>query len=195
MTPNREPSILKEKTEKIDITTKFEIEMSTMTVMTKKMEDALNQQVNNELWSGYIYLSMSTFCEHSGFSGMAHWFKQQFEEEQEHAFKIMDFIVDRGGKVVLQPIGAVESEWKSPLHAFEETLKHEVWVTKSIHDLADLAREEKDHAAAQFLNWFIAEQVEEEASAAGIVDKLKIIGDKGAAIFMLDRELGKREDD
>ena len=166
-----------------------------MTVMTKKMEEALNKQVNKELWSGYIYLSMSTYCEQMGLSGMAHWFKLQFEEEQEHAFKIMDFIVDRGGKVVLKPIEAVESEWKSPLHAFEETLKHEVWVTKSIHDLADLAREERDHAAVEFPNWFIAEQVEEEASAAGIVDKLKMIGDKGAGIFMIDRELARREED
>lgn len=169
--------------------------MSKMTVMTKKMEDALNKQVNYELWSGYIYLSMSTFCEQKGFSGMAHWFKLQFEEEQEHAFKMMDFIVDRGGKVVLQPIAAVDTEWSSPLHAFEETLKHEVLVTSKIHALADLAREEKDHAAAQFLLWFIEEQVEEEASAAGVIDQLKIVGDKGPALLMLDRQLGAREDE
>lgn len=163
-----------------------------MTKFTKKMENALNEQVNAELWSAYLYLSMSTFYASEGLPGMSLWFAKQYEEEQGHAMKIMNYIVERGGRVVLKPIAKVDTKWNSPLHAFEETLKHEVIVTKLIHNLADLAREEKDHATVEFLNWFISEQVEEEATAAGIVDTLKLIGDSGSAIYMLDKELGRR---
>jgi len=161
-------------------------------MLDKKMEDQLNKQVNAELYSAYMYQSMSSYLEDSGLSGMAHWMSNQAIEEMVHAKKIYDFIIERGGRALLTAIEGPPTEWKSPLDLFENAYKHETKVTGMINDLVNLAIELKDHATNQFLQWFVAEQVEEEASADEIVQKLKIIGDGGQGMFMLDKELGQR---
>jgi ferritin len=161
-------------------------------MLSKKMEGALNAQINAELWSAYLYLSMSTHFAGCGLSGFAHWFKKQFEEEQAHATKFMDYIVSRGGTVSLQPVDKVEQSWKSPLAAFEDTLKHEIEVTAMIHNLVSLANEEKDYATASLLQWYVDEQVEEEETAQGFLDALKFVGEDKVGVFMLNKEMGKR---
>ena len=160
--------------------------------MNKKLEDAFNEQINKELHSGYIYLSMSAYFEDQNFPGMAKWMKHQAHEEYEHAMKLFDFLVERGNRVELKPIDAVPKEWKSPLHVFEEALAHERKVTGLIHSLLDLSIEHKDHPAISHLQWFVDEQVEEESTADGIVEKLKMVGETKHALIMLDYELGKR---
>lgn len=159
-------------------------------MLSKKMEIALNKQINAEFWSAYLYLSMSAYFAADGKPGFAHWFKQQFEEEQEHAMKLFDYVIDRDGKVTLDPIKEVQHEWKSPLHAFEQTLAHEKVVTGFVNDLVKLAKEEEDYATENMLQWFVDEQVEEEATAQGYIDALKMIGDNGFGIYTLDKELG-----
>ncbi len=159
-------------------------------MLSKKMEIALNKQINAEFWSAYLYLSMSAYFAADGKPGFAHWFKQQFEEEQEHAMKLFDYVIDRDGKVTLDPIKEVQHEWKSPLHAFEQTLAHEKVVTGFVNDLVKLAKEEEDYATENMLQWFVNEQVEEEATAQGYIDALKMIGDNGFGIYTLDKELG-----
>lgn len=159
-------------------------------MLSKKMEIALNKQINAEFWSAYLYLSMSAYFAADGKPGFAHWFKQQFEEEQEHAMKLFDYVIDRDGKVTLDPIKEVQHEWKSQLHAFEQTLAHEKVVTGFVNDLVKLAKEEEDYATENMLQWFVNEQVEEEATAQGYIDALKMIGDNGFGIYTLDKELG-----
>ena len=159
-------------------------------MLSKKMEIALNKQINAEFWSAYLYLSMSAYFAADGKPGFAHWFKQQFEEEQEHAMKLFDYVIDRDGKVTHDPIKEVQHEWKSPLHAFEQTLAHEKVVTGFVNDLVKLAKEEEDYATENMLQWFVNEQVEEEATAQGYIDALKMIGDNGFGIYTLDKELG-----
>ena len=144
------------------------------------------------LYSAYLYLSMSAYCEAANLPGFAHWMRVQAQEEVSHAMKFYDFICERGGRVVLQAIDQPPTEFQSPLHVFEQTLEHEQKVTVMIHDLYALAAQEKDYASQAFLQWFVTEQVEEEGSATQIVETLKMIGDKGQALVMLDRELGKR---
>ncbi len=161
-------------------------------MISKKMEEALNAQVNAEFWSAYLYLSMSACFAGKGLSGFAHWFKCQFDEEQQHALKIMEYIQSRGGTVVLQPIEKVQQEWDSALAAFEDTLKHEKVVTEKINNLMTLANDEKDYATASMLRWFVDEQVEEEDTAQGYVDALKMIGDSPAGVYMLNKELKER---
>ena len=157
-----------------------------------KMHQALNDQIHHELESAYIYLSMSAYFEAGNFPGFAHWMKMQFEEEMEHAFRFYDFIHSRGGQVKLLAISEPPVDYESPLAAFENALAHEQKITNDIHNLYGLAMEEKDYPSLSFLQWFIDEQVEEEASAGGILETLKMIGDKGHALVMMDHQLGSR---
>lgn len=163
-------------------------------MLSKKLENAINKQINAELWSAYLYLSMSSHFTHEGLSGVANWFTLQFHEEQEHAMKFMEYMAARGSKVELQPIEKVDTSWSTLKEAFEETLAHEKVVTGLINDLVTLAREEKDYATENMLQWFVSEQVEEEESVQEILDALELIGDKGHAIYMFDKELGKRQE-
>ena len=161
-------------------------------MLSEKMLKKLNDQVNAELYSAYLYLSMAAYFESIGLSGFAKWMEAQTMEEMTHAKKIYDYINERGGRVILEAIEKPKIEWSSPLEAFEDAYKHEQYVSSLINNLVDIAVEEKDHATNNFLQWFVAEQVEEEASADEIVQKLKLVGNKGNAIFMMDRELGQR---
>lgn len=161
-------------------------------MLDKKMETALNEQINAEFWSAYFYLSMSTYFEERGLSGFANWMRIQFLEEQSHALKIFDYVTERGGSVKLMPIAKVDDTWTSVLHVFEETLKHEQLVTGMINNLMDIAIEIKDHATKSFLQWFIDEQVEEEAGVNEIIDQLNMFEGKGHGLFMMDKEMKTR---
>ncbi|HDR91361.1 MAG TPA: ferritin [candidate division Zixibacteria bacterium] len=161
-------------------------------MIDKKMEGAINDQINAELFSAYLYLSMAAHFEDVGLAGMASWMKIQAQEEVFHAMKFFDFINERGGRVKLAAIEEPKFEWSSPLEVFEAGYKHEQYVTGRINDLVDIAEELKDRATFNFLQWYIEEQVEEEATADEIVNKLKLIGDNTSALFMLDKELGAR---
>ena len=156
------------------------------------MQDALNVQLNEEYYSSYLYLSMAGHCEAINLDGFANWLRVQSQEEMLHAMKFFDFILERGGRVELKPIEGPPSEWDSPLAIFEATLQHEQHITGCIHKLVDLAREEKDHASDAFLQWFVNEQVEEEATADNILQKLKLMADAPGGLFLLDRELAQR---
>ena len=161
-------------------------------MLSKEVEKALNEQINAELWSAYLYLSMSMYFAAEGSNGIANWFAVQFKEEQDHAKILYNFVVARGGRVVLAPIDAVPAEWNSLLEVFEETLKHEQKVTSLINNLYAIALDEKDFATQSMLKWFIDEQVEEEETAQGIIDNLKMIADNGYGQYMLDKELAAR---
>jgi len=161
-------------------------------MLKPKVEKAINKQINAELWSSYLYLSMSSYLESISLSGFANWMIMQAQEEVNHAMRLYNHVIERGGRVLLEKIEEVPTEWKSPLHVFEETFKHEQKVTSLIEHLVDVAEQEKDRASLNMLQWFIDEQVEEEASADEIVQKLKLIGDQGSGLFMLDNELGQR---
>jgi len=161
-------------------------------MLKKQMEKALNDQVNAEMYSAYLYLSMAAWFEAENMKGMAGWMRAQAQEENMHAEKFYDFIHERDGRVLLRQIDAPPTDWKSPVAAFEEVLAHERKVTRLIHSLVDLSLKHKDHAANAFLQWFVSEQVEEESSAKEILDNLKFVGDNPSALFMLDRELGQR---
>ena len=161
-------------------------------MINKSMQDAMNDQINKELYSSYLYLSMAAYLEDRNLSGFAHWMRVQETEEREHAMKFYDFIVERGGRVMLKAIEAPKTEWKSTLELAEEVAAHEAVVTASIHALYELALKEKDYSAQIMLQWFIAEQVEEERNAAEIVSNLKLIEDRGTAVLMLDHRLAKR---
>ncbi len=161
-------------------------------MISKRLEDALNKQLNAELYSAYLYLSMSAFLATKNLSGFSHWMKLQFEEEQAHAMKFFQYIIDRGGKVELSKIEAPKSEWKDIIDVFAHVVKHEAHVTKMINDLVNIALEEKDHATVAMLQWYVSEQVEEEATVGDIYDQLTLIEGKGAGLFMLDREAKQR---
>lgn len=161
-------------------------------MLNKKLEEALNAQINAEFWSAYLYLSMSSDMSDKGMAGVANWFAIQFKEEQDHAMKFFNYVISRGGKVTLKPIEKVDTEWKSPLAAFEQTLQHEEKVTSLINNLYALAEQEKDYATQSMLKWFIDEQVEEEENAKAIIDTLKLIGDNGYGLYQLDKELATR---
>ena len=161
-------------------------------MLNSKMKDALNQQVNAELWSSYLYLSMSYDMDNKGYEGMASWFALQAKEEFEHATRFMKFIGEMDGKVTLMPLKEVQQEWLSPTDAFESTLKHEKVVTEKIHKLMDLAIELKDYATQSMLKWYIDEQVEEEDNVRKILDKLKRIVNSPAGLYAVDKQLGKR---
>jgi len=161
-------------------------------MLSAKLQEALNKQINAELYSAYLYLSMSASLEAQNWGGMATWLKAQAQEELGHAMKIYGYVFERNGTVELGQIDAPKGSWASPLKAFEDAHKHEIKVTGLINKLVELAAKEKDHATTAFLQWFVTEQVEEEASTLDVVDKLKLIGDHTGSLFMLDRGLGQR---
>ncbi|HNR66683.1 MAG TPA: ferritin [bacterium] len=164
-------------------------------MLSKKMEKALNEQINKEMFSAYIYLSMATFLAEKRYDGMASFMQVQAQEELEHAMKIYGFVEERGGRVLLDAIAKPDSDFQNPLKVFETALGHEKFISKSINDLVDLAIAEKDHATKEFLAWFVKEQVEEEANMDRIVGQMQMIGDHGHGLFMLDRHLGERKAD
>lgn len=156
------------------------------------METALNAQVNAEMFSSYLYLSMSAHFEAVNLPGAANWFRIQAQEELAHSMKFYGFILERGGKVTLTAIEAPQTVWETPLSAFEGALEHEGYISGRINDLVDLALQESDHATNNFLQWFVAEQVEEEASADAVVQRLRLVGNDGGGLFMVDQELSSR---
>ncbi len=162
-------------------------------MIKEKIQNALNRQTNAEMYSAYLYLSMSAFFESINLKGFANWMRVQTQEEMAHAMKFYDYINERGGRITLTAIDAPPTQWKSPLDVFEHVYKHEQRVTGLINDLVNLAVAENDHATNNFLQWFVAEQVEEESSADEIVQNLRLLGDaRGSGLFMLDKELGQR---
>lgn len=160
--------------------------------LNAKVEEVLNKQINAEFWSAYLYLSMSAYYQTLGLKGFANWMKVQYQEELSHANKIFDYINERGGKVTLEPIAEVDTDWDGILDTFTNTYEHECKVTEMINNCVDVAMEVKDHATVSMLQWFVNEQVEEEAAAMEIVEQLKMIGDSGQAIYMLDKEFTGR---
>ena len=160
--------------------------------MNEKIEKAFNDQINAELFSGYLYLAMSGYFLSLNLNGFASWMKMQAMEELYHAIKFFNHIDERGGRVNMQPVEGPENAWESPLAAFEAAYKHEQYITGRIAKLMELAREENDFPAQSFLQWFVDEQVEEEATADNVVQQLKMIGDSGHGLLMLDREMAQR---
>ncbi len=161
-------------------------------MLDEKMKEALIDQINEEFYSAYLYLSMSAYFSKIGLKGFANWMNVQYKEEVDHGMKMFNYVISRGEDVKLQAIKEPPSEWNSPLHAFEETLKHEQHITERINYLVDIAEEVKDRATYNFLQWFIDEQVEEEENDREIIDKLKLIEGSKNGLFMLDKELGAR---
>ncbi len=162
-------------------------------MLSSKMQKALNDQINAELHSAYIYLSMSAYFHSVDLTGFATWMNAQAQEEVAHAMKIYEHIADRGGRIKLDAINGPPIEWESPMAAFDAAYKHEQHITGLIHKIAELAVEEKDYAVKNLMDWFVDEQVEEEATASEIVEQLKLIGKDGPGLLMLDRELGQRK--
>ncbi len=161
-------------------------------MLSPKMEAALNSQINAEYYSSYLYLSMAAYFDSVNLQGFANWMRIQNQEEMLHTMKLFDFVAERGGRVNLTAIEGPQTEWDSPLAAFEATLAHEQHVTSLVNKLVDLAVEESDHATNNFLQWFVGEQVEEEATADGIVQQLLLMKDAPGGLFMMDRELSQR---
>lgn len=161
-------------------------------MLNERLNHELNKQINAEIYSSYLYLSMSAWFESISLSGFAQWMRAQSEEEMFHANKMFDYLNERGGKVVLEAIEKPPSEWQSPIDVMKNVVEHEEHVTSLINKLVDFAIEDRDHAFNQFLQWFVAEQVEEEASAGDKYEKLKMIGDDSAGMFAMDLEMGKR---
>lgn len=161
-------------------------------MLDTKMSKAINEQINKELFSGYLYQAMSAYFEDIGLKGFANWMRVQAMEEMAHAKKFYDYLVDRSARVILSAIDAPKSNWPSILAVFEETYAHEQKVTASINSLVDLSTKLSDHATTAMLQWFVTEQVEEEASADEIIQNLKLIGNDKSALFMIDKELALR---
>jgi ferritin len=161
-------------------------------MLSQKLQDAINEQIKNELYSAYLYLSMAAYSEGASLPGFANWMRLQAQEEVSHAMKFFDFVNERGGRVVLYGIDQPPAEFESPIDLFERTLEHERKVTGMIHQLYELALKENDYPTQVMLHWFIEEQVEEEDNASQILGTLERIGDKGHALVMLDRELSRR---
>jgi len=157
-----------------------------------RMQDALNRHVQAETSSAYLYLAMSAWCEAKAWKGFARWLRVQSEEELVHARKSLDYLLARGGEAKLGAVEAPPSSWGSVHEVFERVLEHERKITAFVHDLHATAQQEKDRAAEVFLQWFVAEQVEEEARALEVVDRLKIVGDRPGTVLYLDKEYGKR---
>jgi len=162
-------------------------------MFTEKVQQAMNDQIQHEIESAYIYLSMAAYFDAENFPGFAQWMKIQYEEEMAHAFRFYDYINDRGGRVKLQPVDQPPVEFDSPLAAFQAALEHEQKITADIDRLYAMAIDEKDYPSQTFLQWFIDEQVEEEQHVGEVVENLKMVGDNTHAILMLDRELGQRQ--
>ena len=161
-------------------------------MISEKMQDAINDQINAELYSAYLYLSMQAYFEAENLPGFANWMSCQAQEEVAHAMKFFHYLGERGGRAVLKAIEGPETEWDSAQAAFEGAYAHEQLVTARIHDLVKVAREEGDTATEIFLQWYVTEQVEEEAAADGIVQKVKMLAGAPGGLFMLDRELAQR---
>lgn len=156
------------------------------------MEEEYNKQINAEFYSAYLYLSMSAYLSSINLNGFANWMETQYQEEMAHALKFYNYVIERGGNVTLEAIEKPQTSWNGIVHVFEETLKHEQHVTSLINNLMSVALEEKDHASVSFLQWFVDEQVEEEASVDEVLQQLKLIDGKGSGLFMLDREAKSR---
>lgn len=156
------------------------------------MEKAINEQINREFFSAYLYLSMATYFAEQNLDGMARFMQMQAKEEVEHGMKMYSYLEEQGARVILEAIEKPDSDFGGPLDIFEKSLKHEQFVTRNIHNLVNQAIDEKDHATKSFLDWFVTEQVEEESSMDSIVNKLKLVGDKGHGLLMLDSQLGQR---
>ncbi len=161
-------------------------------MLDRRMVEKLNKQINEELYSAYLYLSMANYFESTGLKGFANWMMIQYKEEIDHAMKIYNYLHSQGEKAKFLSIKQPPDKWDSPLHAFEETLKHEQHITRCINELVNLTEELKDRATYNFLQWYIDEQVEGESNNRGIIDKLKLIGDSRNGLFMLDKELSRR---
>ena len=161
-------------------------------MLSKRMLKELNNQINAEFWSAYLYLSMTAYFEENNLSGFAKWMNIQYQEETTHANRLFKYVYERGGSVKLQPIDAVKTIWKDEIEIFQDTLDHERKVTALINNLVDIAIEEKDHATNNMLQWFISEQVEEEASVEEILNQLKMLEGNKHGLLMLDRELKQR---
>jgi len=161
-------------------------------MMKQKIQDAFNAQLNAEAFSSHLYMSMSAYLQSINLKGMASWMRLQAEEEKMHEMKFFDYVLARGGKVLLDKINEPPTEWESPLAIFKAAYGHEQMISEKINKLVDLAVAESDHASNAFLQWFVSEQVEEEESVLDVVDQLELIGDERGALFMIDRELGQR---
>ena len=161
-------------------------------MLSKQLHDALNAQINAEMWSAYLYLSMSMDAEAKGLKGVANWFYVQFQEEQDHARILMNYILSRNAEVRLQPIAEVRTSWDSPLEMFRDTLEHEQKVTAMINNLAAIAAGDKDYASSNMLVWFIDEQVEEEESAREMIGAYETVEGNKFGLYMLDKELAAR---
>jgi ferritin len=161
--------------------------------MKKTIQDAINEQINKEFYSAYLYLAMAAYFDANNLPGFAHWMRVQYGEETQHALKFYRYVNERGGRVFVKAIDEPPAEFGSPLRAFEQTLEHEQFVTSLINKLYELALEEKDYATQSLLKWYIDEQVEEEANASYIVETLKMVGEKGNGLILLDRHLAQRE--
>jgi len=161
--------------------------------INETVEKALNEQINRELYSAYLYLAMAAYLDDLNLPGAAHWMRIQAQEEIGHAMKLYDYVVERRGRVVLEGIAKPPAEWGSITDVFESALKHEEEITSHINNLVDLAQEEGDHATVSMLKWFVDEQVEEEDSVDTILQKLKYLGEDGRSLIILDRELAQRQ--
>jgi ferritin len=161
-------------------------------VIDGRMQEALNKHANAEFYSSYLYLSMSAYFQSINLTGFAHWMRIQAREELAHALKFYDHVIERGGRASLQLVEAPPVQWDSPLAAFEDAYRHEQKVTGLINQLVDEAVQAKDHATNNFLQWFVSEQVEEEASADAIVQRLKLVGNQPGGLLMIDHHLGER---
>ena len=161
-------------------------------MISQTMQDAINEQINKELYSSYLYLSMAAYFANKNLVGFSKWMHVQAGEEREHAMKLYDHLEDRGGRVLLKAIAAPQTEWASNQEVFKDAAAHETMITASIHALYEVALKEKDYPAQVLLQWFISEQVEEEKNAAEILANLGLIEERGTAVLMLDKQLGKR---
>ena len=161
-------------------------------MISEKMQDALNEQVNKEFYSAYMYLAMSAYCNNIGLPGFSHWMRMQYEEENLHVTKMYDYILDQGGAVHLKTIDEPEQEYGAPVDIFQQTLEHEQYVTGLIHKLMDLAVEERDYATQTFLQWYVTEQVEEESNVNDILAPLRMVGDDKGGLMMIDQQLMQR---
>jgi ferritin len=158
----------------------------------KKLTDAMNEQIKNELESYYIYLSMAAWLHSKALDGMGHWMRVQAHEEMLHAMKFFNHLIDRGGKVALKDLKQLKVQWKSPLEVFQDALEHEKFISKKINDLMSIARQEKEYASEPLLAWFTDEQIEEESNANKITEQLEMVGADKSGLLMLDRELAAR---
>lgn len=161
-------------------------------MLKKPMESAINEQINKEMYSAYLYMAMSAYADENGLKGIAHWFMVQFHEEMVHAMKLYEYVQDQGNTLSLDAIEKPSGTFTTALSLFEAALAHEQYITKSINDLMELALNEKDHASKTFLEWYVTEQVEEEKNVNDIIQTLRMIGDNTAALYLYDKELSAR---